>query len=125
MNTLDFLQLWLSVYTRDRKEDLPTPKPSLILGSGLEISVQAGQLWWSVPKTNVGPYEFVEVLPEDWWDELFGVKEGKYPVAQVNIGQLAGLIDQHGGINVTKTLQNMADKYVKNYYEEKEEEEGK
>ena len=65
---------------------------------------------YSTPRERVGPYSEVEVFPITWDEDVYGKEDdSSNPVAAfVNIGKLAGLIDQHGGIDVTATLKVMA-----------------
>ena len=111
MKTVDFLQLWLSMPRETGILNAPVPKPVLILESGEVLSIQAGETLCSYPKENVGPYTAVEVYPTTWNEDVYGEKDEStdYPVAFfVNIGVLARLIEGHGGVNVSATLEKMA-----------------
>ena len=110
MNTVDFLQLWLSM-PRETYIGAPLPTPALTLASGEVLSIQTGETLYSTPRERVGPYSEVEVFPFTWDEKVYGKTEddSSNPVAAfVNIGKLAGLIDQNGGIDVPATLKEMA-----------------
>ena len=132
MNTVDFLQLWLSAQ-RERVESITyiEPTPHLTLMSGASISVQAGEQLYCTPKAAIGPYTSVEVLAKrnpdylflaglnsesfnSWNEFVYGSDYKEYliagqPFSNVDIDKLAGLIDYHGGVDVKATLQTIKD----------------
>jgi len=122
MNTVDFLQLWLSAQ-RERVESITyiEPTPHLTLMSGASISVQAGEHLYCTPREAFGPYSAVEVLASEnsesfnsWNEFVYGSDYKEYliagqPFSNVDIDKLAGLIDYHGGVDVKATLQTIKD----------------
>ena len=123
MNTIDFLQLWLSAQTvryssvGGENHGYKDPAPCLVLKNGEVLSIQAGETLYSYPKEVFGPYTSVEVLlihnresTLEWKEFVFGgylnhIDDYKdAPFGWVDINKLSAFIDYCGGIAVTQTI---------------------
>lgn len=81
-----------------------TPHEPIQCADGMDISVQAGRAWWSIPRDNAGPFTHVEVFTGMYAtdDDLTALAEyedapgsgvyGRVPVATVRL-----IIAAHGG----------------------------
>ena len=79
------------------------PRPRITCADGVSLSVQAGELLYSTPRQDFGPYSAVEVgfpsiLPEGW-DEWAETKDTTETVwGYIPIEKVEEFIDLHGGI---------------------------
>ena len=127
MNTVDFLQLWLSAQTvryssvGGENYGYKDPAPCLVLKNGEVLSIQAGETLYSYPKEAFGPYESVEVLfihnrdsSLSWKEFVFGgdyfdhIHEHEHePFSWVNMDRLSAFIDCCGGIAIAQTIERI------------------
>ena len=126
MNTVDFLQLWLSAqrvrYSSVGGENhgYKNPAPCLVLKNGEVLSIQAGETLSSYPKEVFGPYTSVEVLFKhnrestlEWKEFVFGGYLNHIhdyedePFGWVDINKLSAFIDYCGGIAIAQTIERI------------------